>query len=132
MSKDIVEDFLAYGGPEAPESRATKWDLEQHIKRRDELLEALRKMLLGAMSAEVARASKKKEEQGATVESLTSEQLTALYGSPTPSPIKSSLFDSRGGVVKFVNEIGAHKVLSITAYSHGATHGQKYTVFYRE
>lgn len=132
MSKDIIEDFLANGGPEAPESRATKWDLERHIERRDELLRALREVLLGAMSQEVIRASKKKEKQGATVESLTSEQLTALYGSPIPALIKSKQVENRGDVETFVNEIGAHKVLSITAYSHGAAHGQRYTVFYRE
>lgn len=131
MSKDIVEHFLANGGPAAPESRATNNDLKRAIRERDHLLVALRSILLGAMSEEVARANKKKEEQGATVESLTSEQLTALVGSPIPVPITSKVFENRGEVEKFVNEIGAHKVLSMTAYSHGATHGQRYTVFYR-
>lgn len=132
MSKDIVENFLANGGPEPPESRATKWDLERHIKRRDELLRALREVLLGAMSQEVIRASKKKEEQGATVESLTAEQLAALYGSPIPARIVSERCWNRGEVETFVNKIGAHRVLSITAYSNGTASGQVYTVFYRE
>ena len=116
----------------APESRATKRDLERHVESRDKLLRSLREVLLGAMSAEVARANKEKEDRAITVDDLTPTQLTALVGDPIPTKIESHVCANRGEVETFVNNIGAHRVLSITAYSRGAEHGQKYTIFYKE
>ena len=131
-AKDVVEQFLMDGGPEAPESRATKWDLKRAIETRDKLLRSLREVLLETVAAEVARANKEKREGALTVESLTSDQLTALVGNPIPVRVHSEFFEKAGKVCDFINKIGAHRLVSITAYSYGQSKGQRYTVFYKE
>jgi hypothetical protein len=51
----LIENFLLNGGPSQPETRATKHDLLNEIKKRDQLLIAIRVVMLNMYAKEIAR-----------------------------------------------------------------------------
>lgn len=129
MSADIIEQFLLEGGPKPPESRATKHDLERHIRERDALLESLRSVLLATVANKFAEMAKENKKKDRAIDEMTPAQLSALVGDPVPAQVISEFFKNSKEVCEFIDKIGAHRVLYVTSYKHEGQ-GQNYTVFY--
>lgn len=102
--KDIIEHFLSHGLPVAPESRATKIDLERAIRERDLILETVRGVLLEVIAAKFTQIEK--QERRFTVDVV---------------------FHKEGkDVVNLLNKFSTDRLIQITRSNNGT-----YAVFYK-